>query len=89
MNKKKKLLVVLDIIGIILCVIGVLVLTFIFKIVNNDMRYLFLLGDVVIFVLFSSCINSLEMDLKDNVKRYSLGNVNGKYLKSVDNLELN
>ena len=63
MDKKRKILISLDIVGLILCVIGVFVLTIMFKIDNSVFRYLFLVGDLIIFIIFSSLLNDLENDL--------------------------
>ena len=68
MDKKSKILVILDVIGLILSIVGVFFLTIMFKIDNSIFRYMFLLGDLIIFVIFSSCLNDLELDLKKNVK---------------------
>ena len=84
MDKKKKILVGLDILGLILSVVGVFVLTIMFKIDNSIFRYMFLLGDLIIFVIFSSCLNDLELDLKKNVKKYSMVNIDRNYMKKLN-----
>ena len=75
MDKKSKILVILDVIGLILSIVGVFFLTIMFKIDNSIFRYMFLLGDLIIFVIFSSCLNDLEFDLRKNVKKYSMVNI--------------
>ena len=52
MDKKSKILVILDVIGLILSIVGVFFLTIMFKIDNSIFRYMFLLGDLIIFVIF-------------------------------------
>ena len=84
MDKKSKILVVLDVIGLILSIVGVFFLTIMFKIDNSIFRYMFILGDLIIFVIFSSCINDLELDLKKNVKKYSMVNIDRNYMKKLN-----
>ena len=84
MDKKSKILVVLDVIGLILSIVGVFFLTIMYKIDNSIFRYMFLLGDLIIFVIFSSCINDLELDLKNNVKKYSMVNIDRNYMKKLN-----
>lgn len=84
MDKKSKILVILDVIGLILSIVGVFFLTIMFKIDNSIFRYMFLLGDLIIFVIFSSCLNDLELDLKKNVKKYSMVNIDRNYMKKLN-----
>ena len=84
MDKKSKILVILDVSGLILSIVGVFFLTIMFKIDNSIFRYMFLLGDLIIFVIFSSCINDLELDLKKNVKKYSMVNIDRNYMKKLN-----
>lgn len=85
MDKKRKILISLDIVGLILSVVGVFVLTIMFKIDNSLFRYVFLLGDVLIFVLFSSFLNDLENDLQKPVKKYSMVKIDSKYINKLNN----
>ena len=84
MDKKRKILISLDIVGLILCVIGVFVLTIMFKIDNSVFRYLFLVGDLIIFIIFSSLLNDLESDLQKRVKKYSMTKIDNKYIKKLN-----
>lgn len=84
MDKKSKILVILDVIGLILSIVGVFFLTIMFKIDNSIFRYMFLLGDLIIFVIFSSCLNDLELDLRKNVKKYSMVNIDRNYMKKLN-----
>ena len=84
MDKKRKILISLDIVGLILCVIGVFILTIIFKIDNSVFRYLFLVGDLIIFIIFSSLLNDLENDLQKPIKKYSMGKIDSKYIKKLN-----
>ena len=84
MDKKSKILVVLDVIGLILSIVGVFFLTIMFKIDNSIFRYMFFLGDLILFVIFSSCLNDLELDLKKNVKKYSMVNIDRNYMKKLN-----
>ena len=84
MDKKSKILVILDVIGLILSIVGVFFLTIMFKIDNSIFRYMFLLGDLIIFAIFSSCLNDLELDLKKNVKKYSMVNIDRNYMKKLN-----
>ena len=85
MDKKKKILVGLDIFGLILSVVGVFVLTIMFKIDGSIFRYLFLVGDLIIFGIFSSLLNDLENDLQSPVKKYSMTKIDSKYINKLDN----
>ena len=84
MDKKKKILVGLDILGLILSVVGVFVLTIMFKIDESVFRYLFLVGDLIIFGIFSSLLNDLENDLQSPVKKYSMTKIDCKYINKLD-----
>ena len=84
MDKKRKILISLDIVGLILCVIGVFVLTIMFKIDGSIFRYLFLVGDLIIYIIFSSLLNDLENDLQSPVKKYSMTKIDSKYIKKLD-----
>ena len=84
MDKKRKILISLDIVGLILCVIGVFILTIIFKIDNIVFRYLFLVGDLIIFIIFSSLLNDLEYDLQKPIKKYSMVKIDSKYIKKLN-----
>ena len=84
MDKKKKILVGLDILGLILSVVGVFVLTIMFKIDGSIFRYLFLVGDLIIFGIFSSLLNDLENDLQSPVKKYSMTKIDSKYINKLD-----
>lgn len=84
MDKKRKILISLDIVGLILCVIGVFILTIIFKIDNSVFRYLFLVGDLIIFIIFSSLLNDLENDLHKPIKKYSMVKIDSKYIKKLN-----
>lgn len=89
MDKKKKILVGLDIFGLILSVVGVFVLTIMFKIDGSIFRYLFLVGDLIIFGIFSSLLNDLENDLQSPVKKYSMTKIDSKYINKLDNKKKN
>ena len=84
MDKKRKILISLDIVGLILCVIGVFILTIIFKIDNSVFRYLFLVADLIIFIIFSSLLNDLENDLQKPIKKYSMVKIDSKYIKKLN-----
>ena len=84
MDKKKKILVGLDRLGLILSVVGVFVLTIMFKIDGSIFRYLFLVGDLIIFGIFSSLLNDLENDLQSPVKKYSMTKIDSKYINKLD-----
>ena len=84
MDKRRKILISLDIVGLILCVIGVFILTIIFKIDNSVFRYLFLVGDLIIFIIFSSLLNDLENDLQKPIKKYSMVKIDSKYIKKLN-----
>lgn len=84
MDKKKKILVGLDILGLILSVVGVFVLTIMFKIDGSIFRYLFLVGDLIIFGIFSTLLNDLENDLQSPVKKYSMTKIDSKYINKLD-----
>lgn len=85
MNKEKerKLLIVLDVISLILTVFGVLLFTVMFKLINGDIRYLFIFGDLLMFYLFSLSLKDLENDLKIRVIKYSNNKIDSKYIGKI------
>lgn len=59
-KRERKVIIILDIIEILLLVVALIVFTSIFKLVEEPMRYLFLLGDAYVIYSFSKTLNNLE-----------------------------
>ena len=59
-KKEKRVLVTLDIVELILLFVGLILFTIIFKLVEEPMRYLFLIGDAYIVCSFSKTLTGLE-----------------------------
>ena len=57
------LLVIIDVCELIILFFMLFVLTIIFKVVIDDIRYLFLIGDIIVIGLFSKTINNFEKHL--------------------------
>ena len=81
MNKRRKL--ILDVVGIIFSIISIFIFTISFKVFSYNFRYLFILCDVFLFILFSNCIRDLDLNLNTNVYKYSKSNIESKYIKKV------
>ena len=45
---------------------------------------LFLVGDLIIFIIFSSLLNDLENDLQKPIKKYSMVKIDSKYIKKLN-----
>ena len=82
-TNKKKVLIVLDIIYLLLCVVAVIVFTGMFRFIQNDFRYLFLLGDLYVIYTFSNTLSSYEKENYKRVIKYSHPKVEAKYLKKI------
>lgn len=83
MNKRRKLIITLDIIYLICAILGVLFLTTCYAMIGSNYRYLLLLGDVLIFTSISFCIKNLDYNLNCDVYKYSNNNIEGKYIKKL------
>ena len=67
MNKKQlRNFMILDVIEIILAVIGLLLFTFIFAVVDTNQRYLFLICDLYVAYVFLRNWDSIEKYFKQN-----------------------
>ncbi len=59
-KKEKRVLVTLDTVELVLLFVGLILFTVIFKLVEEPMRYLFLVGDAYIVYAFSKTLTNLE-----------------------------
>lgn len=59
-RKQTMVLTVLNVIELILLVAALITFTIIFKIVEEPMRYLFILGDIYVIYSFSRILSNLE-----------------------------
>lgn len=72
MNKKElKTFVILDIIEFILAIIGMFVFTFVFAVVDTNQRYLFLICDLYVILVFLKNWDSIGEYFKNNRIRKS------------------
>lgn len=83
MNKRRKLIIILDITYLVFAFLGVITLTALFAMFNGGFRYLFLLGDIIIFISISYCIRNLDYNLNCDVYKYSNNNIECKYINKV------
>ena len=59
-KKEKRVLVTLDTVELVLLFVGLVLFTVIFKLVEEPMRYLFLVGDAYIVYASSKTLTNLE-----------------------------
>lgn len=59
-RKQTMVLTVLNVVELILLVAALITFTIIFKIVEEPMRYLFILGDIYVIYSFSRILSNLE-----------------------------
>ncbi len=59
-RKQTMVLTVLNVVELILLVAALITFTIIFKIVEEPMRYLFILGDIYVIYSFSKILSNLE-----------------------------
>lgn len=59
-RKQTMVLTVLNVVELILLVVALITFTIIFKIVEEPMRYLFILGDIYVIYSFSKILSNLE-----------------------------
>ena len=79
--KQRRVMRFLDIIELLLYVLAVLVFTIVFKLVYSDVRYLFLLGDLIAIVNFSHTIG--KIDNKSLVNKNSNNKIVAKFREKV------
>ena len=79
--KQRRVMRFLDIIELLLYVLAVLVFTIVFKLVYSDVRYLFLLGDLIAIVNFSHTIG--KIDNKSLVNKNSNNMIVAKFREKV------
>ena len=80
---KKKRLLFLDIIEVGLSLCMVVMFTLLFRFINNDIRYLFLVLAFFMIFVFSKVLASLENDLLVRVVKNSNTLVNSKYIRKI------
>ena len=59
-KKEKRVLIALDIVELILLLTALIVFTVIFRLVEEPIRYAFLIGDILIICAFSKSLNNIE-----------------------------
>ena len=59
-RKQTMVLTILNVVELILLVAALITFTIIFKIVEEPMRYLFILGDIYVIYSFSKILSNLE-----------------------------
>lgn len=59
-RKQEMVLTILNVVELILLVAALITFTIIFKIVEEPMRYLFILGDIYVIYSFSKILSNLE-----------------------------
>ncbi len=68
-KKERKVIVALDIIEVLLLLVSLIIFTVVFKLVEEPIRYLFLIGDVYVIYSFNKSLNSLEELLNKKEKK--------------------
>ena len=63
-RKQTMVLTILNVVELILLVAALITFTIIFKIVEEPMRYLFILGDIYVIYSFSKILSNLEKVMK-------------------------
>ena len=82
LTKKQKIIIKsLSIIELLLAVVGVFVLTVVFKLVDDNMRYFFLLGDIFIIINFSNTIGDIEKNIP--IIKNTNSKINTKYQEKL------
>lgn len=82
-KKQQKILMVLDVIELILCFGSVLVLTLMFRLVDNNLRYLFLLGVVVILFEFSYILSHMETKVQPRIIKNSNHKIEASFIRKI------
>lgn len=65
-TKQKLILTILNVIELFLLVIALIILTIVFKIVEEPIRYLFMFGNVYVIYSFSKSLANLENIVQRN-----------------------
>ncbi len=59
-KKEKRVLMALDVIELILLLTALIIFTVIFRLVEEPIRYAFLVGDIFVIYAFSKALNNIE-----------------------------
>ena len=59
-KKEKRVLMALDVIELILLLAALIIFTVIFRLVEEPIRYVFLVGDIFVIYGFSKALNNIE-----------------------------
>ena len=59
-KREKKVLITLDIVELLLLFIALIIFTIVFKIVEEPIRYVFLIGDIFVITSFSKSLTRME-----------------------------
>ena len=65
-TKQKLILTILNVIELFLLVIALIILTIVFKIVEEPIRYLFILGNIYVIYSFSKSLSNFENIIQRN-----------------------
>lgn len=66
LNRKQEIvLTILNIVELIILVTALITFTIVFKIVEEPMRYLFILGDIYVIYSFSKVLSNLEKTMQN------------------------
>ena len=59
-KREKKVLITLDIVELLLLFIALIIFTIVFKIVEEPIRFVFLIGDIFVITSFSKSLTRME-----------------------------
>ena len=82
-DKRRKVLITMDIIEIIVSVIAIMVFTICFKMISNPIRFLFLLLSFLMVVSLSKSLDQFEKRFEKRVVKYSNTKLDEKYLRKI------
>ena len=74
-KKQKRVLVILDVLELLLLLATLIIFTVVFKIVEEPIRYAFLIGDIFVITSFSKALTSLEEMIEKRKKQTKSTNV--------------
>lgn len=74
-KKQKKVLITLDIVELIVLLITLIIFTIAFRLIEEPVRYAFLLGDIYVIYSFSKALTSIENMLEKRNKKSNTSKV--------------
>ena len=82
LNKKENIIIkILTVLELIISFVGVIILTIVFKMVDNNIRYLFVLGAFLLIVNFNRTMNYFEK--KPKVNKYCNKKITRKFQEKL------